>query len=895
MSHQPNISEVRLINMIDCLKCAVALLHDLHDGFGTPFVLAISSTTESLMTTLQCIQLMGNIHGLIYAIVDLHLKSEPVGTVPPAMLGNIGKFTITLHKIHTFIQAQQDGNKFKYFFRQGEMNNLLKDCHTELQLALKVFKIETKATVWDSMKKMRAQTENMHKELLEVISTLSDGTISDRAPSPKIFHGRETELTKIVNIIGQNTARIAILGGGGMGKTTLAKAALHHPDVATNYQNRFFVACDSATTSADVAVLIGTYIGLKPGQNLAKPIVQFFSQITRSLLILDNLETAWEPKNSRHLVEQFLALLTDVPHLALIITMRGAERPANVHWTHPFLPPLEPLTDQAAHQTFIDIADSAHNSRETTQPLQLTDNMPLAIHLMAHLVDYEGSTNVLSRWETEKTSLLSNGLDKTSSLHISINVSLSSPRMISSPGAMDLLSLLSILPDGLSDIELLQSKLPIPDILRCKATLLGTSLAYHDDTKRLKLLVPIQEHIQNLSLIARATSHLKHLKNPDLESKFYLAMARYHYYDSSDHGTNSTVLFCEKALQLAKLNGNTKQTIEALTDLSEMMQQSGDRSAAKTFAREAVGLAALSGNLYLEAKGLWLNGVCYVYTGQYNNALWHFHRARELLALCGMSGGYLDQSITISEGEVYLMKSEYIEAHKIHTQIVRAAANEGGNTYAFSLLNICMIDVILGVAEDSVHRNMQKVKKIYNDMGYARGLGYCEIILGDLALRQNNLLKARTLFQKCLWTFWGNTTEAVSHCLEKLADPGNWHHNVGWVHQWPVIYFTHSLQKNETLAIHKALLFLGDIFLMNGDEATAHRAEQTVCVIWQKWPSNKEIRKWQLSSGKQQGHCLSDHHKQNILLKLTFNLQTFTRENIDQLQGESLEKQMAGM
>jgi hypothetical protein len=56
--------------------------------------------------------------------------------------------------------------------------------------------------------------------------------------------------------------------------------------------------------------------------------------------------------------------------------------------------------------------------------------------------------------------------------------------------------LLSILPDGLSDIELLQSNLPIQNILKCRAILLATSLAYQDDKKRLRSLIPIREYIQ---------------------------------------------------------------------------------------------------------------------------------------------------------------------------------------------------------------------------------------------------------------------------------------------------------------------------------------------------------------------------------------------------------------
>jgi hypothetical protein len=106
--------------------------------------------------------------------------------------------------------------------------------------------------------------------------------------------------------------------------------------------------------------------------------------------------------------------------------MRGAERPAKVHWTHPFLMPLQPLSDEAVQETFTEITDIVHTKEEINRILQLTDNMPLAVDLIAHLSDYEGLSNVLTRWETEKTALLSVGHDRRSNLDASIELSLSS-------------------------------------------------------------------------------------------------------------------------------------------------------------------------------------------------------------------------------------------------------------------------------------------------------------------------------------------------------------------------------------------------------------------------------------------------------------------------------------
>ncbi|KAJ7135076.1 P-loop containing nucleoside triphosphate hydrolase protein, partial [Mycena filopes] len=330
-------------------------------------------------------------------------------------------------------------------------------------------------------------------------SFTSSTSISMLPASTQIFHGRESELADILTLFNQGNPRIAILGAGGMGKTSLAKAVLHEETIAGQYtQYRFFIPCDKAGSKVELAALIGAHLGLKPGMDMTRAVLQHLSQVPPSLLVLDNLETVWEPVELRKDIEEFLSLLTDITTLSLMVTMRGAERPSKVQWTRPFLLPLRPLAPHAAQKVFLDIADDGHLPEEINQVLELTDNVPLAICLLAHLVDVEGCSTVLSRWQTEKTSVISDGHDKRSNMELSISLSLSSPRITSIPHARDLLSLMAILPDGLSDAELRQAKFPVRNILGCKDALVRTALAYIDEHKRLKLLVPIREYMQKL-------------------------------------------------------------------------------------------------------------------------------------------------------------------------------------------------------------------------------------------------------------------------------------------------------------------------------------------------------------------------------------------------------------
>ncbi|KAJ7462867.1 hypothetical protein FB451DRAFT_1494899 [Mycena latifolia] len=880
MSRQSTITDIRLNNTIACLIPTLALLDELSDTSGTPFVPAISNTTLSLIRAVQdvkrnkddCIQLLENVYQLLSAIISLHIKSETKGSLDPATLDHVGKFTDllrTLHKIHTFVEAQQDGSKIMRFFRQIETKTFLGECRAGLQQAFEVFKTENGVTALGSIAEMQEEAERMHTEVLELISTLSDGTTSDRSSSvrsfsflleagvellhrstrlmdariakPKIFHGRESELKEIVDILHQESPRIAILGAGGMGKTSLAKAALHHPDIKSKYEQCFFVAVDSVTTKA------------------------------------------------------------------------------------------------------IDV----HDSKDVDEVLLLTDNMPLAVDLIAHAVDLEGSCSaVLARWKSERTSLLSAGNDRKSDLDTSITISLSSSRM--STGARDLLKLLSILPDGLSDVELVQSKLSIQDVMTCKATLLATSLAYTDDKRRLKSLVPIREHTQcfyppssllihplqkyfhqllelyqkyprtqqgagrvkhialnvrnmgelllrglkqdnpNLAetiectlsmkvfmenmgsgyyhlipmlmdqieavlpgncderfkaqlilwkfqssspclstnadlLITQAISHFHNFNDLALECGFCVQVGLYYF--STERELSVALKYLHRALDLAKSHGDMRQEALVLRCLGETKWFIGDYVAAQKHAQASHRLAELAGDLHYQSLALRTSASCYQSCGDIRNAVILCQRAQKLLELCGTTRGGAYMTLLQDLGEAQLLKSEYLEARDIHMQLFRDAQDP--YDYAWALLNIAQLDIIIGASKQDVLSNLDKAMALSNAPRYGNYEAmsakiYCNIELGKLHLREGEILTAKEVLQTCFKSTWGNNAQGVLSCMESLANISCWpEYDFLWAARWTVVYLGYAKKLGEKFALHQALQFLGDVFQAEGNSSTA--------------------------------------------------------------------------
>jgi len=318
-----------------------------------------------------------------------------------------------------------------------------------------------------------------------------------------VFHGRDELVNDMARLlVARNTARIAILGSGGMGKTAITLALLHHPQVVEWFGvRRLFLSCEALIDVDAVVVSLAKLLGLPASTDLLNGIVVHMTRSPRTVLVLDNLETVWlAGGTSVAAVDELLGRLALIQTVSPIITCRGTDLPQSVEWSNANTSALEPFSLEAALQTFQDKAACRLSDEDVIVAKQLllaVDMMPLAVSLLGQL-SRRGNivSHLLARWSRERTALLhTHGTGRVNNVQVSIEMSIA--MLCAADATRESLQLLlcSMLPGGLHAEVFDRLRPQFQCIDRARDNICAYSLASLTANGTIRTLSPVRHHV----------------------------------------------------------------------------------------------------------------------------------------------------------------------------------------------------------------------------------------------------------------------------------------------------------------------------------------------------------------------------------------------------------------
>ncbi|KZW03073.1 hypothetical protein EXIGLDRAFT_759383 [Exidia glandulosa HHB12029] len=439
----------------------------------------------------------------LVAAINEALEVQDGEALKPTWAHTLASFNRVLNDAQVALDKLQCKSHIMQLLHQRKDADMLKELSDRVSNAFGLLKLRVNID-------MATNADTIHRVLDSAATALADMQAEPLPPSaarlpspPPAYVGRTEETTAIVEMLsGPNQAFMAVLGGPGMGKTSVAVAALHATEVETKFTTRrYFIACDAADGLSSLLTTLCTGLGIQfESPKSAQKALKQFLATAPCVLLLDNFESVWEAASTRQNTEDLLSSLASISTVSIIITLRGSELPAGLAWSCPLLPPLQPLQNDAAVQLFLSISDTSDDEKHLQHLLGVLGNIPLAVVLMANLAQWESLERLIAQWAEMKTAMLrrSHGADHIACLDVSIELSLASPRMQEQPHAGRLLSLLALLPAGAAELDVTLWASDIPQPAHVSSRLLQTALAYHTPENRISLLTPIQEFMLTL-------------------------------------------------------------------------------------------------------------------------------------------------------------------------------------------------------------------------------------------------------------------------------------------------------------------------------------------------------------------------------------------------------------